>query len=70
MTFRVYNFAKLKVINIPFLNSPMSELIIYPLVLHMKKGYGANHTLLWRTGETLSVKLPFQWWLRQPKNTC
>lgn len=35
-----------------------------------KKGYGANHTLLWRTRETSSVKLSFQWWLRQPKNTC
>lgn len=34
-----------------------------------KKGYGANHTLLWLPRETLSVKLSFQLRSRRPKNT-
>ena len=35
-----------------------------------KKGYGANRTLLWLPRVTSSVKVFFQMWLCQPKNTC
>lgn len=42
--------------------------MLIPLLMD-KKGYGANHTLLWFSRETLSVKLSFPMWPRRPKNT-
>ncbi len=41
-----------------------------PSFLYRKKRYGANRTLLWLPRVTSSVKVFFQMWLCQPKNTC